>query len=310
MTASVGVAVSEHGSESPEELLRDADAAMYRAKNLGGGRFELFDPKLRQHLVQRMTIEGDLRHAVTRDQLELHYQPIIDLADERLVGFEALLRWRHPDRGLIAPDQFIQIAEDTGLILPIGSWVLHEVCAQLARWPDEIQLSANLSALQITPELVLEVQHHLAEHHVKPDRLMLEITESLVLDPSVKPVVSSLRSLGVQLALDDFGTGYSSLGSLQRFPLDLLKLDRALISSLSENTGAAIVRTAIELGNALDVRVIAEGIETRAQLDTLRELGCPLGQGFLFARPLPLDQALHLVNGPAHPPQPARDRPA
>ena len=310
MTASVGVAVSEHGSESPEELLRDADAAMYRAKNLGGGRFELFDPQLRQHLVQRMTIEGDLRHAVTREQLELHYQPIIDLADERLVGFEALLRWRHPARGLIAPDQFIQIAEDTRLILPIGSWVLHEVCAQLARWPDEIQLSANLSALQITPELVLEVQHQLAEHHLKPDRLMLEITESLVLDPSVKPVVSSLRSLGVQLALDDFGTGYSSLGSLQRFPLDLLKLDRALISSLAENTGAAIVRTAIELGKALDVRVIAEGIETRAQLDTLRELGCPLGQGFLFARPLPLDQALHLVNGPAHPPQPARDRPA
>jgi diguanylate cyclase (GGDEF)-like protein len=261
MTASVGVAVSKHASESPEELLRDADAAMYRAKHLGGGRFELFDPTLRQHLVQRMTIEGDLRHAITREQLELHYQPIIDLADERLVGFEALLRWRHPERGLIAPDQFIQIAEDTRLILPIGSWVLHEVCAQLARWPNEIQLSANLSALQITPELVLEVQHHLAEHHVKPDRLMLEITESLVLDPSVKPVVSSLRSLGVQLALDDFGTGYSSLGSLQRFPLDLLKLDRALISSLSENTGAAIVRGAIELGKALDVRVIAEGIE-------------------------------------------------
>ena len=135
---------------------------------------------------------------------------------------------------------------------------------------------------------------------------MLEITESLVLDPSVQPVVSSLRSLGVQLALDDFGTGYSSLGSLQRFPLDLLKLDRALISSLSESSGAAIVRAAIELGNALGVTVIAEGIETRAQLDTLRELGCPLGQGFLFARPLPLDQALHLVNGPTHPPEPAR----
>ena len=310
VTASVGIAVSEHGRNSPEELLRDADAAMYRAKNLGGGRFEIFDMTLRRQLMQRMTIEGDLRHAVTRDQLELHYQPIIDLADERIMGFEALLRWRHPERGLIAPDQFIQIAEETGLILPIGSWVLHEACTQLSRCPNEIRISANLSALQIQPELVLEIQHHLAEQHVKPDRLMLEITESLVLDPSVKPVISSLRSLGVQLALDDFGTGYSSLGSLQRFPLDLLKLDRALISSLAEHSGAAIVRAAIELGKALGVTVIAEGIETRAQLDTLRELGCPLGQGFLFARPLPLDQALHLLDGPTHPSRHARDRAA
>ena len=310
MTASVGVAISEHGSESPDELLRDADAAMYRAKNLGGGRFELFDQELRHHLMQRMTIESDLRHAVTREQLELHYQPIVDLADERVMGFEALLRWRHPDRGLIAPDQFIKIAEDTRLILPIGSWVLHEVCTQLARWPNEIHLSANLSALQIKPELVLEIQHLLTEHHVKPDRLMLEITESLMLDPTVTPVVSSLRSLGVQLALDDFGTGYSSLGSLQRFPLDLLKLDRALISLLSESNGAAIVRAAIELGKALGVTVVAEGIETGAQLDTLRELDCPLGQGFLFARPLPPDQAAQVLDRPTHPPQPARDRPA
>ena len=257
-----------------------------------------------------MTIESDLRHAVTREQLELHYQPIIDLADEHVVAFEALLRWRHPERGLIAPDQFIEIAEDTGLIVPIGSWVLHEVCTQLAGCSNDLRISANLSALQIKPGLVLEVQQHLAEQHVKPDRFMLEITESLVLDPSVKPIVSSLRSLGVQLALDDFGTGYSSLGSLQRFPLDLLKLDRALISSLSEHSGAAIVRAAIELGKALGVTVIAEGIETRTQLDTLRELGCPLGQGFLFARPLPLDQALHPLNGPTHLPQPARDRAA
>ncbi len=214
ITASGGVAVSEHGQATPEELLRDADTAMHRAKELGGGRFEAFDAALRHHLLERMAIEDGLRHAVAREQLELHYQPLIDLSDERVVGFEALVRWRHPDRGLIAPAQFIPIAEETGLILAIGSWVLDSVCAQLAQWPQEIHASANLSALQIHPELVLEVEQLLARHAITPGRLVLEITESLVLDPSIKPVIASLRALGVQLALDDFGTGYSSLGSL------------------------------------------------------------------------------------------------
>ncbi len=299
LTASVGVTLSEHGAETPEELLRDADAAMYLAKERGGSRFEVFDVALRQHLVQRMAIESDLRHALERDQLELRYQPVIDLADERVVGFEALLRWRHPTRGLIAPDQFIQIAEETGLIVPIGSWVLHEVCAQLARWPEQIQASANLSALQITPQLVPEVERQLAQHRVAPARLVLEITESLVLDPVIKPVVASLRALGVKLALDDFGTGYSSLGSLQRFPLDLLKLDRTLTDSLTEECGVAVVRAAVELGRALGVNVIAEGIETQTQLALLRDLRCPLGQGYLFAKPLPLPDAQDLITNPA-----------
>jgi diguanylate cyclase (GGDEF)-like protein/PAS domain S-box-containing protein len=301
ITASVGVAVSDHGSETPEELLRDADAAMYRAKEQGGGRYEIFDVTLRHHLVQRMAIEADLRHAIERSELELYYQPLIDLTDERVVGFEALLRWRHPERGMIAPDQFIQIAEETRLIIPIGSWVLQTVCAQLAQWPQQIHVAANLSALQITPELTLEVQRQLAQHRVAPDRLVLEITESLVLDPSTKPIVTSLRALGIKLALDDFGTGYSSLGSLQRFPLDLLKLDRTLISSLDEPKGVAVIRAAIELGNALGVDVIAEGIETPTQLATLRNLKCPLGQGYLFARPLPLTEAQQLIDRPAQP---------
>jgi diguanylate cyclase (GGDEF)-like protein/PAS domain S-box-containing protein len=310
LTASVGVAVSEHGDESPEELLRDADAAMYHAKKQGGGRFEAFDVSLRHHLIQRMTTETDLRHAVERDQLELRYQPLIDLTDERVVGFEALLRWRHPERGLIAPDQFIPIAEETGLIVPIGSWVLSQVCEQLARWPEEIRVSANLSALQITPGLVLEVQHQLAQHDVAPDRLVLEITESLVLDPSVKPIVSSLRTLGVQMALDDFGTGYSSLGGLQRFPLDLLKLDRTLIESLCETSGVAVVRAAVELGQALGVGVIAEGIETQTQLAVLRDLGCPLGQGYLFAKPLPIIEVRRFLDPTADHAEAARQRAA
>jgi len=296
VTASVGVSVSEHGGGTAEELLRDADAAMYHAKERGGSRFEVFDVALRHQLIRRMAIEGDLRHAVERDQFELHYQPLIDLIDERVVGFEALLRWRHPERGLIAPDQFIQIAEETRLIVPIGSWVLRAVCGQLAQWPEQIRVSANLSALQITPAIVPEVERLLSHHRVAPDRLVLEITESLVLDPAIKPVVSSLRALGVRLALDDFGSGYSSLGGLQRFPLDLLKLDRTLIDSLSEGGGTAIVRAAVEVGHALGVDVIAEGIETQTQLGMLRELRCPLGQGFLFAKPLPLADARQLVD--------------
>jgi diguanylate cyclase (GGDEF)-like protein/PAS domain S-box-containing protein len=295
ITASVGLAVSEEGRETTEELLRDADAAMYSAKELGGGRFEAFDATLRQRLVERMEIEVDLRHAVERDQLELHYQPLMDLEHDRIVGFEALVRWRHPERGLIMPDEFVHIAEETGLIVPIGSWVLSAVCAQLARFPEGIHVSANLSALQIKPELVSEVERELERHGVAPERLVLEITESLVLDPRVKPIVASLRALGVQLALDDFGTGYSSLGSLQRFPLDVLKLDRSLIESVVDGRGVAVVRAAVELGRALGVSVIAEGIEGTLQLDALRDLGCQMGQGFLFARPLPLADAERLL---------------
>lgn len=295
VTASVGVAISERGDASAEELLRDAEAAMYRARQLGGGRYEAFDPALRERLVERITIERDLRYAVARDQLELHYQPLIDLADERIIGFEALLRWRHPERGMISPNDFIHIAEDTGLIIPIGSWVLASVCEQLSRWPDAIHVSANVSAVQVRPQLVDEVQQLLARHRLAPERLVLEITESLVLDPPTKPIVTSLRELGVQLALDDFGTGYSSLGSLQRFPLDVLKLDRTLIASIDETGGAAVVRAAVELGQALHVAVIAEGIEGPQQLRALRELGCPIGQGFLFHKPLPVSDAHRLL---------------
>ena len=300
LTASVGVAVSEHGVGTPEELLRDAEAAMFRAKELGGGRFEAFDPALRHRLVERMTIETDLRHALERDQLVLHYQPLIELDGERVIGFEALLRWQHPERGLVGPDEFIHLAEETGLIVPIGSWVLSTVCEQLARWPDSVKVSANLSPVQIRPELVHEVEHLLVRHGIAPGRLVLEITESLVLDPRTKPIVAQLRGLGVQLALDDFGTGYSSLGSLQRFPLDVVKLDRTLISSLATGKGIAVVRAAVELGAALGVHVIAEGIEGPVQLNTLRDIGCLLGQGFLFARPLPLCDAERLLSGSAN----------
>ena len=299
ITASVGVAVSQHGDETPEELLRDAVAAMHRARELGGGRFEAFDVSLRLRLVERMAIERGLRHAVDRGELELHYQPLLGLGDHALIGFEALVRWHHPERGLVSPGEFISVAEESGLIVPIGGWVLRRVCSQLADWPDRLELAANLSPRQIRPELVVEVERLLSEYRVAPERLVLEITESLVLDPLTKPVIGKLRELGVKLALDDFGTGYSSLGSLQRFPLDVVKLDRALTWSLDEGSGVAIVRAALELGRALGMHVVAEGIETEDQLATLRDLGCQLGQGFLFSEPLRVQDVARLLDGSA-----------
>jgi hypothetical protein len=196
---------------------------MYQAKETGGGCFEVFDAALRRRLVERLGMEDDLRHALELDQLELHYQPLVSLEGEEIVGFEALLRWHHPVRGLVQPLEFIGIAEETGLIRPIGSWVLRTACAELAHWPEPIYVSVNLSAMQGVPELVDEVTELVGLHGLRADRLVLEITEGLVLDPRTKPVVAGLRSLGVHVALDDFGTGYSSLGSLQRFPIDVVQ---------------------------------------------------------------------------------------
>ncbi len=294
-SASVGIAVASAGAGTPEDLLRDADAAMYRAKDAGGGRFEVFDATLRERLVERLTVEGDLRHALELDQLEVYYQPLVDLASEDIVGFEALLRWNHPERGLVPPLDFVGIAEESGMITPIGSWVLRTACVELSRWPEPVYVSVNISAVQVSHELVDEVEALLEQHAVRPGRLVLEITESLVLDPRTKPVVSRLRALGVHVALDDFGTGYSSLGSLQRFPIDVVKLDRTLIRSFDDLTGQAVLAAAVELGRALGLRVIAEGIETREQLASVRSVGCLLGQGFLFAQPLPVEEARRLM---------------
>jgi len=296
-SASIGIAVAAAKDETLEELLRDADAAMYQAKETGGGRFEVFDAALRRRLVERLGMEDDLRHALELDQLELHYQPLVSLEGEEIVGFEALLRWHHPLRGLVQPLEFIGIAEETGLIRPIGSWVLRTACAELAHWPEPIYVSVNLSAMEVVPELVDEVEELVGLHGLRADRLVLEITEGLVLDPRTKPVVAGLRSLGVHVALDDFGTGYSSLGSLQRFPIDVVKLDRTLLRALADETGPAVLTAVVELGQALGLRVIAEGIESRDQLARLRHIGCVLGQGYLFAHPLPGADARRLVAG-------------
>jgi diguanylate cyclase (GGDEF)-like protein/PAS domain S-box-containing protein len=301
--ASVGVAVGGAGA-SAEGLLRDADAAMYRAKEQGGGRYEIFDAELRARLVQRVSTEAALRRALERDELTVRYQPVVEPATGRVAGFEALLRWHHPERGVVSPGDFIPIAEETDLILPIGRWVLRTACAQAALWqerrPDDpVTIAVNLSPRQVTPDLVGEVAAVLAETGLPASGLMLEITESLLLEQaSTIGVVSDLRALGVRVALDDFGSGYSSLSYLQSFPLDVVKLDRGFVQALDESeASAAVVKAAIDMAGALGLEVVAEGVEREAQLVRLRDLGCPLVQGFLFAPALEPDEAAELLGG-------------
>jgi diguanylate cyclase (GGDEF)-like protein/PAS domain S-box-containing protein len=300
--ASIGVALSAPGS-SAGDLLRDADLAMYRAKDKGGGRYEVFDEDLRERVVERLSLEAALRQAVDRDQLVLHYQPIVDLATGSLESFEALVRWQHPQRGLLAPGEFITIAEDTDLILPIGAWVLHNVCAQLAAWnaayPQRapLHVRANLSPRQITPALPGAVATAVATAQIAPSQLGLEITERLLIEePAASRILEEVRALGVSVALDDFGTGYSSLGLLKDYPVDVLKLDRSLIAGLGARPEATpIVKAAVDMAAALALTVVAEGIERPEQARVLADLGCTLGQGFAFSPPVPLRDASRLV---------------
>ena len=300
--ASVGVALGGAGA-SAEGLLRDADAAMYRAKDEGGGRYEVFDADLRARLVQRVSTETALRRALERDELSVHYQPIVVPSSGHVTGFEALLRWTHPERGPVNPDEFIPIAEETDLILPIGRWVLRTACCQAAKWNEEraerVKVGVNLSPRQVTPELVEDVAAALADTGLAPERLVLEITESLMLErESTVGVISDLRRLGVCVALDDFGSGYSSLSYLQSYPLDVVKLDRGFINALDESpAGAAVVKAAIDMAAALGLDVVAEGVEREEQLATLCALGCDFVQGFLFAPALEPAAASELLGG-------------
>ena len=308
ISASVGVAIAERGADDGEALLRDADAAMYAAKQRGRARCELFDEQLRERITDRMRVERDLRPALERGEFEVHYQPIVALQDSRVVAVEALLRWRHPERGLVLPSDFVRIAEETGLIVPIGAFVLDEACRQLSTWDAQggplagITMSVNLSARQLPhADLLHAVDAALAGHAIEPRRLTLELTESMLMEAGGAPAraIASLRSRGIRVALDDFGTGYSSLSYLQRFPLDELKLDRAFVSGLGlGGREDAITGAVLSMAAALGITVVAEGIELDAQRNVLRRLGCPLGQGYLFARPAPADELLRENDGP------------
>ena len=293
ISASIGVAVS-NGSDvgRHDALLRDADAAMYRAKAAGRDRCELFDEVMRERVVKRLETENDLRRGIDEGELRLFYQPLISLGDDRVAHCEALVRWEHPQRGLVSPAEFVPVAEDSGLIIPMGEWVLDEACRQAAAWqPDGMRVAVNLSAVQVgQPGIADTVSKALARHALSPDRLTLEITETaLIEDPDgAARTLEELAELGVHIALDDFGTGYSSLSSLKRFPLALIKLDRSFIADLRVGTrDAAIVESVVAMARSLGLATVAEGVETEQQREHLKELGCEYAQGFLFSRPVP-----------------------
>ena len=308
VTASIGIAVARStGREplDPELLIRDADAAMYRAKERGRGRCEVFDAAMRARAVRRLETERELRHALDRDELELHYQPVVALGSGEIVGLEALVRWNHPERGLLDPGQFVSIAEDSGLIEPIGRWVQETACRQALGWhelrPDQrpLDVAVNLSARQVAHrDLAGSVREMLARTGLDPVNLRLEVTESVLVDESASAMATleALSELGVRLVLDDFGTGYSSLAYLNRFPFDALKIDRSFVDGLGlEQERTAIVEAVIGMARALSLDAIAEGVESEEQLSELRRLGCDFAQGHLFSRPLAPDKVTTLL---------------
>jgi predicted signal transduction protein with EAL and GGDEF domain len=300
VTASVGIAVSGAIGCAGEDLLRDADIAMYRAKAAGGDRCAVFDATMHENAVQRLQLETDLRRAVERQEFRLQYQPIVSLDNRRIVGFEALIRWQHPEQGLLSPASFLKVAEETGLIARIDQWVLREACAQARRWHDEspdgpaISVSVNLSAQAFGQhDLVRQVSDVLRDTGLAPSGLRLEITESVAMADAerARTVLVALKALGVRISLDDFGTGYSSLSYLQGFPVDTLKIDRSFVIGTDRNDECReIIRTIVNLARTLRLDVIAEGAETAAQVEFLEGLDCRFLQGYFFSRPMALDQ--------------------
>ncbi len=314
ISASVGIAVEPRADiDRPDVLLQAADVAMYRAKSKGKGRFEFFEHEMYQEAIDRLDLKSDLQVALERGQFELYYQPIVNISDERITSVEALIRWHHPERGLVTPDSFIPLAEQTGLIVPIGRWVLREACMQVTRWQQahpELapkSISVNLSVRQMhDARLIDDVFDALSESGLDPRCLTLEITESMLVDDTDRAarVLDQLKAMQVKIAIDDFGTGYSSLSYLRRFPVDMIKIDRSFVSEMEGSaTSEALVRTVIDLAHVLQLTTVAEGIEERSQATTLSSLNCTLGQGYLFSRPLPAAQLEDLLR-PAAPEKP------
>jgi diguanylate cyclase (GGDEF)-like protein/PAS domain S-box-containing protein len=306
---SVGVALNTFGVDDGTELLANAEAAMYQAKRRGGSSVETFGESMRIEVLDRMTTEHSLHRALERRELTLHYQPVVEIDGVTTVGVEALLRWQHPEQGLVSPYRFIPVAEESGLIIPIGAWVLEQACHQLSDWHGRDRtgpqgsIEVNLSARQIDDaRIVGTVEEILTRTGLPAEHLTLEITESaLMTDASAAlDVLSALKELGVLLAIDDFGTGYSSLSYLQRFPLDILKIDRSFVEELGVSSeGETIVAAVIRLAHALGLKVVAEGVETSSQLEILRSLQCDLAQGYLFSRPLPAAEIMASFGLPA-----------
>src|SRR3989441_2233297 len=310
-STSIGIAPSTIGYDRPQDILRDADTAMYYAKSVGGSRYQIFDKSMHARAVKQLEMQNDLRQAIARDELFIEYQPIVSLDTFKITGFEALARWKHEEHGLINPAQFIPVAEETGLIIPIGEWVLRRACAQARQWQEAypreepLTISVNLSPKQFAePNLTQQIERVLEETRLDPCTLQLEITESVVVEnvEAVSEMLRQIRMLGVGLSIDDFGTGYSSLSSLHRFPISTLKIDSSFVSRMGgNNENTEIVRTIMSLAGNLGMDVTAEGVETLDQVTKLRTFGCEKGQGFFFSRPLPAQEAEDLLSAIVNP---------
>ena len=298
--ASVGIVTSDYDDRTSDDLMRDADLALYAAKAAGKGCFRFFAPDMHEAARQRQLMESDLRVALEKGQLWLAYQPCVDASSEAVTGFEALIRWNHPEHGSVSPAEFIPLAEEIGLINEIGEWVLRTACAEAAKWPPHVTVAVNLSPLQFkAPSLPTVVRMILSETQLPAPRLELEITEGVFLsnDDHVHDMIASLKSIGVKLALDDFGTGYSSLSYLQRVPFDKIKIDRSFVTGANdpESRNAALIRAMVGLASDLQMQTTAEGVETPEELQLVRDLGCSLVQGYIFGKPMPPEEALELA---------------
>jgi EAL domain-containing protein (putative c-di-GMP-specific phosphodiesterase class I) len=297
-TSSIGATLFTRNETSLDELLKQADIAMYQAKKGGRNTIRFFDPRMQENITARTNLENELRKALAQDQFRLFYQPQVDDA-HRIVGAEALIRWQHPERGLVSPLEFIPLTEETGLILPIGQWVLETACEKLKSWERDplsrdIVLAVNVSAKQLRQaDFAAQVQETILRNEIDPSRLKLELTESMLQDSIEDTILTmmALKQVGVRFSLDDFGTGYSSLQYIKRLPLDQLKIDRSFVNDIVTDAGdKAIVTTIVAMARSLDIAIIAEGVETEAQSQLLLELGCRQFQGYLFGKPVSADE--------------------
>jgi EAL domain-containing protein (putative c-di-GMP-specific phosphodiesterase class I) len=304
-SVSIGIALSTLAHEAPEDVLKDADVAMRRAKGLGGSRCEVFDESMHSRAEGRLRLEADLREALAGRQFKIHYQPVVQLDTRAIVSFEALLRWEHPTQGLISPYRFIEAAEDSGILVSIGHWLILQACRQLREWElnhitaQPVNITVNISAWQFADaRLATDIQDALRETGVDPSRIQLEMTESVAAaDPKLTvTVLSHLKHMGIGMILDDFGIGSASLRGLWQFPVDALKIDRSLVREMqADRASCDMVEMIITLAHKMNLRVIAEGIETIRQFERLRELGCEFGQGYYFSQPLDSKAALQFM---------------
>ncbi|MGA2287660.1 putative bifunctional diguanylate cyclase/phosphodiesterase [Bradyrhizobium sp.] len=297
--ASVGIAIGEPGEIDAGHFLKRADLAMYGAKSGGRGTYRIFDPEMDCQVQARRLLERDMRQGLVQNCFRLHYQPLVNLQTRKVTGFEALMRWQHPERGLVSPLEFVPFAEEIGLIVPLGEWALRQACSEAMNWPDDIGVAVNLSPVQFKKgSLASAVVSALASSGLPASRLELEVTESILLEKSDSniEILNQLRGLGVRISMDDFGTGYSSIGYLRNFRFDKIKIDRSFVQDLMEDDGClAIVRAVVGLGKSFGIRTIAEGVETEAQLERLALEGCTEVQGYLYSRPVPADQVPALL---------------